>query len=105
MTTSNPTAPQTFMVVATFHPDTDFDALQALLPAEEQQIEVLRSAGRVGAVHVSPARLTAFAEVIAADEEDAAATAATLPLSRFFDVEVYPTSSTGQRTPRPEVVS
>jgi hypothetical protein len=33
MTTSNPTAPQTFMVVATFHPDTDFAALQALLPA------------------------------------------------------------------------
>jgi hypothetical protein len=105
MTTPNSTAPQTFMVVATFHADTDLAALQALLPAEEKQIEVLRSAGRVGAVHVSIARSTAFAEVMAADEEDAAATAATLPLSRFFDVEVYPTSSTGPRTTRPEVLS
>jgi hypothetical protein len=103
-TASNPTGPQTFMVVGTFHPDTDFAALQAVLPAEEKQIEVLRAAGKLGAVHVSLARLTAFAEVIAADEEDVAATVATLPLSRFVDIDIYPTPAVGPRT-RPEVVS
>jgi hypothetical protein len=104
MTTPNPTAPQTFMVVGTFRADTDLAALQALLPAEEKQVEVLRAAGKLGAVRLSLARSTAFVEVIAADEEDVAATVATLPLSRFVDIDIYPTPAVGPRT-RPEVVS
>jgi hypothetical protein len=104
MTTPNPTAPQTVMVVGTFRADTDLAALQALLPAEEKQVEVLRAAGKLGAVRLSLARSTAFVEVIAADEEDVAATVATLPLSRFVDIDIYPTPAVGPRT-RPEVVS
>ena len=100
-TAPNSTAPQTFMVVGTFPADTDFAALQAVLPAEEKQVEVLRAAGKLGAVRVSLARSTVFAEVIAADEEDAATTIATLPLSRFVDIDIYPTPAVG---PRPEVV-
>jgi muconolactone delta-isomerase len=104
MTAPHRTAPQTFMVVGTFHADTDPAALQALLPAEEKQVEVLRAAGKLGAVHLSLARSTAFVEIIAADEEDVAATVATLPLSRFVDIDIYPTPAAGPRT-RPEVVS
>ena len=98
---STPTLPalQTFMVVATFRADTDVAALRAVLPDEERQIALLRSEGRLGAVHVSLARMTAFAEILAADEEHAVETARTLPLSAFCDMDVYPTPPPGPDGP------
>ena len=92
MTNPDRDGPQPFMVVATFHPDADFAALQEILPDEERQIALLRSQGRMGAVHMSFARRTAFAEILATDEKDVAETVATLPLSRFVDIDVYPTT-------------
>jgi muconolactone delta-isomerase len=90
MTTPDHTVPRPFMVVATVRAGTDFAALAALMPAERSQIAALRAQGRLGAVHFSSARLTAFAEVTAIDEEQVGQTIATLPFSRFFDTDVYP---------------
>jgi hypothetical protein len=90
--TQNPTAAQTFMVVATVREDADFAEFAALRDAEHKQLDVLRSAGRIGAHYVSPARRATFLEVIAADEEQVATTLATLPFAPFFDVDVYPTA-------------
>jgi muconolactone delta-isomerase len=90
--TPNPAAAQTFMVVATLRDDTDFTEFEALRDDEHEQLETLRSTGRVGAHYISPARGATFLEVIAADEKQVAETLATLPFARFFDADVYPTT-------------
>ena len=91
-TTSGAAGTQTFMVVGTLRADTDFVEFNALREDERRQLEVLRSAGRIGAHYVSPARRATFIEVIAADEKAMAETLDTLPFARLFDVDVYPTT-------------
>ncbi|MGW5748568.1 muconolactone Delta-isomerase family protein [Amycolatopsis sp. NPDC003861] len=81
---------QTFMVVGTLRDDTDLAEFAALREAEHQQLEVLRSQGKIGAHYVSPARRATFVEVIAADQAQVAEILATLPFARFFDADVYP---------------
>lgn len=88
--TPNPT--QTFMVAAILRDDTDFAEFTALREAEHEQLEVLRSGGKIGAHYISPARRATFIEVIAADEKQVAETLATLPFARFFDADIYPTT-------------
>jgi hypothetical protein len=93
MSPTRTTAPEpTFMVFATLRDNTDLTEFAALRENEQKQLEVLRSAGRIGAHYVSPARRATFIEVIAADEKQVAETLATLPFARFFDAEVYPTT-------------
>jgi muconolactone delta-isomerase len=84
---------RTFMVVATIRDDTDFTEFAALRDEEQKQLEVLRTEQKIGAHYVSPERMTTFIEVIAADEEQAAKTLATLPFARFFDADLYPTAA------------
>jgi hypothetical protein len=86
----------TFMVVATFKPDTDMRDVFAVVKEEVAQVEALRAAARVGAVHISMARGTTFLEAFASDEDDARATVATLPMSRWWDLDVYPTTPPAQ---------
>ena len=83
---------QTFMVMATIRADTDMAALSALIPAEVDQVEQLRSQQRLGSVHVALARRVVFIEVFAADQPAAVQTVATLPMAPFFDLDVYPTT-------------
>jgi muconolactone delta-isomerase len=89
-TTANPTAHQTFVVVATIRDDTNFADMMALRVDEQKQIAVLQSEGKVGADHVAPSRATAFLEVFASDEEHVMETLATLPFNPFFDVDIFP---------------
>jgi hypothetical protein len=86
----------TFMVVATFKPDTDMRDVFAVVEKELVQVEALRAAGRVGAIHISMARGTTFLEVFASDEDGARATVDTLPMSRWWDLDVYPTTPPAQ---------
>ncbi|WP_326952830.1 muconolactone Delta-isomerase family protein [Amycolatopsis sp. NBC_01286] len=88
----SPISAQTFMVVGVLRDDTDLAEFAALRNDEEKQLELLRSAGRIGAHYVSPARRATFVEVIADDEKQVAETLATLPFARFFDADVYPTT-------------
>ncbi|WP_328647919.1 hypothetical protein OHS58_09425 [Amycolatopsis sp. NBC_00348] len=88
----SPTSAQTFMVVGVLRDDTDLAEFAAIRNDEEKQLELLRSAGRIGAHYVSPARRATFVEVIADDEKQVAETLATLPFARFFDADVYPTT-------------
>jgi muconolactone delta-isomerase len=90
--TRNTAAGTTFMVFATLREDTNFTEFAALRDDEQKQLEVLRSDGRIGAHYVSPARRATFIEVIAADEQEVAKTLATLPVAKFFDADVYPTT-------------
>jgi hypothetical protein len=79
------------MTVATFVPDTDWDELYTLVPAEQAQIALLRDEGRMGNLQVSAPRSTVFLEIFADDENAAADTVKTLPMSKFWTLDVFPT--------------
>ena len=58
----------TFMVVARFRSDTDMAQVRSVVEAEWEQVRVLKSEGRLGALHISMARGTIFLEIFAPDE-------------------------------------
>jgi muconolactone delta-isomerase len=91
-TISNPAEARTFMVMGTLRADTDLAEFSALRADEHKQLEALRSAGKIGAHYVSPARQATFIEVVAADEGGVTEVLQTLPFVRFFDIDVYPTT-------------
>ncbi len=82
----------TYMVVATFKPDTDMRDVFAVVKDELAQVEVLRDEHRIGSIHISLARGTTFIEVFASDEGSARATAETLPMSKWWNIDIYPTT-------------
>ncbi|MGV1089024.1 MAG: muconolactone Delta-isomerase family protein [Mycobacterium sp.] len=81
----------TFMVVGAFSPETDLPLMSSVLAEEVAQVKALQSEGRLGSVHISPARGRVFLEVIAEDEAATNATVQTLPMAKWWTVEVYPT--------------
>ena len=91
----SPAVLETFVVVATIRDDTNFADFAELRADEQKQLEVLQSAGKIGAHHVAAARRTVFLEVMATDEEQVVETLATLPFNRFFDLDIYSTASSG----------
>ena len=80
----------TFIVMCTFKPDTDMAEVFAVVAEEVAQVEALTAEGRLGAVHLSLARGTVFLEVVAGDAAAAEATVLTLPMSAWWDLDVYP---------------
>ena len=84
---------RTFMVVGTLRPDVDHAELAAAREEEHARLDVLRSEGRVGSHHVAPARNVAFMEVLAAEEAEVEDLLTSLPFSRFFDTDVFSTTT------------
>ena len=78
------------MVVATFKPGTNMQEVFGVVREEVAQVERLRAEHRMGSVHISMIRQTVFIEVFADDEEGVRATIATLPMARWFDIDLYP---------------
>jgi hypothetical protein len=89
----------TYIVVATFKPGTDMREVLAVIPEELAQVEQLRQAHQMGAVHVAFERGTVFIEVLADDEAAVAATVNTLPMARWFNLDIYATSAPARRPP------
>lgn len=81
----------TFIVMASFSPETDLPQMRAVIAEEVAQVQALRSEGRLGAVHVSGGKGRVFIEVLADDEEEAKATVETLPMAKWWEIEVFPT--------------
>lgn len=84
-------AARTFIAVASFSPETDLPAMNAVIPQEVAQVRTLTEQGLLGAVHVSPARGRVFLEVSAADEGGARAIVETLPMAKWWDIDIFPT--------------
>jgi muconolactone delta-isomerase len=80
-----------FMVVAGFSTQTDLPAMNAVVAEEVARVDALTAEGRLGAVHVSPVRGRVFLEVHASTEAEARATVETLPMAKWWDIDVYPT--------------
>ena len=81
----------TYIVVATFKPNTNMQEVFAVVADERAKVAVLRSAGQLGAVHLSLARNTVFLEIFAPNETQASADVNSLPMSRWWDIDLYPT--------------
>ena len=81
-----------FMVVCTFKDDTEMEQVFAVVAEEQAQVRVLESEGRIGSIDLSLARGTVFIEVFADDVEQAAETVRTLPMSKWWDLDVFPLS-------------
>ena len=81
----------TFMVIGAFSPEADLPLMSTVLAEEVAQVKALQSEGRLGSVHISPARGRVFLEVIAEDGDAANATVQTLPMAKWWTIDVYPT--------------
>lgn len=86
------------MVMASFSPETDLPQMRTVVAEEIAQVDALRSEGRLGAIHISAVKGRVFIEVKADSEDAARATVETLPMARWWSIEVFPT----QPPQRPE---
>jgi muconolactone delta-isomerase len=78
------------MVVCTFKDGTAMDEVFAVVAEEKAQVDALAAEGRLGAIHLSLARGTVFIETFAADIDEADSTVRTLPMSKWWNLDVYP---------------
>ena len=82
---------KSFMVVATFRPDTNMDDVIPHVAAERARVAELESEGKLAAVYLANAeRQTVFLVVNADTVDEATATVATLPMSAWWDLNVFP---------------
>lgn len=81
----------TFIVVADFSPETDLPQMNAVIAEEVAQVRQLTAEGRLGAVHVSPSRGRVFLEVLAEDEAAALSTVQSLPMAKWWELDLFPT--------------
>lgn len=81
----------TFMVIAEFAPATDLPLMNTVIAEEVAQVQALRADGHLGAVHISPDRGRVFLEVFAADEDSARTIVATLPMAKWWNLDIYST--------------
>ena len=91
----------TFIAVATFSPETDLPQMNAVIAEEVAQVRALTAAGLLGAVHVSPTRGRVFIEVRADDEHAARAVVETLPMAKWWQIDLFPTMA----PPNPEGIA
>ncbi len=79
-----------FMVVCTFIDGTDMAEVMAVIPEEQAQVRRLEDEGLVGVISISMPRRTVFIETFAPDAETAATTVKTLPMARWWELDVFP---------------
>ncbi len=79
----------TFMVVCTFKPDTVMEEVTAMAPEEMAQAKALRDEGLLSMVRVSVPRDKVFLEVSAPDSAGVIDVVERLPMSRWWDLDVY----------------
>jgi muconolactone delta-isomerase len=80
----------TFMVICNFKEGTAMDEVFAVFAEEQAQAKHLEDEGRMGAIHLSLARGTVFLEIFAEGTERAAETVRTLPMAKWWDLDIYP---------------
>ena len=65
--------------------------MNSVIAEEVAQVQVLRAEGRRGSLHLSPLRGRVFMEVFAEDQDAARTTVQTLPMAKWWDIDIYPT--------------
>lgn len=80
----------TFIVMGAFDPVV-LPQMRTVIAEEVSQVEILKAEGRLGSVFISPQRGRVFLEVFADDEAGAEATVQTLPMAKWWELDIYPT--------------
>ena len=80
----------THMVICTFKDGTDMAEVFAVVDEEQRRASELAAEGQIGAIHLSLSRGTVFIGTFAADAGDAEATVRSLPMARWWDLDVFP---------------
>lgn len=78
-----------YIVVATFKPGTHMPDVFAVVAEEQARVAELEAEGRVGAIYLATARRTVFLEIFADTDEDAVTTVQSLPMSQWWDLDVF----------------
>ena len=79
-----------FMVVCTFKPGTDMAQVGAVVADEQAKAAELTEAGRLAGIHLAIPRGTVFLQVVATDAIAAESTVLELPMSQFWNIDVFP---------------
>jgi len=80
-----------FMVVATFKPGTHMPDVFAVVPEEQDRVRQLQAEGRINTVYLATAaRQTVFLESFGNDADDVLAMVDTLPMAKWWDIDVFP---------------
>ena len=80
-----------FMVICTFTPGTDMAEVMGVVAQEQAKVKELTSAGKIGSLFLATReRGTVFLEVIAGDIDEARQTVLSLPMSKWWDLDLYP---------------
>ena len=80
-----------FMVVARFKPGTSWDDVMAVVPNEQRVVEELRKSDKLGQLYLATAaRQTVFLEIFARNQSEAEATVQTLPMARWWELDIFP---------------
>ena len=81
-----------YVVVATFKEGITPEDIRALIPAEQAQAKDLIEHGLLGFIKVAMPKRTVFLEAFAEDDAGVLATIESLPLSKIWNIEVFPTT-------------
>ena len=81
-----------FMVVSTFKPGTVMAEVMAVVEEEKAAVKVLQAAGRLGQIFLAVPHGKVFIEAFGDDAQAAEANVKELPMSKWWDLEVYPLS-------------
>lgn len=80
-----------YMVLASFRAGTSMDEVLSVVEEEQRAVARLQEEGKLGSIFLATAaRRSVFLEVFAADEGEVESTVRTLPMSRWWDLDLYP---------------
>lgn len=78
-----------FMVISTFKPNTDMSAVMAVVEEEKLKVVELQKEGRLGQIFLAVPQGKVFITLAAEDARVAEATVKELPMSAWWDLEVF----------------
>lgn len=79
-----------FMVLCTFKPGTVMSEVFAVVAEEQAAVAALTAQGRLGQIRLSLAKGTVFIEAFAESADDASGTVESLPMAKWWNIEVFP---------------
>lgn len=83
-----------YMVLCTFTPGTEMSDVYAVVAEEQAKASQLQLEGKIGSIHLATiSRGTVFIEVNATTDEEATAIVQSLPMSQWWNIDVYPLSA------------
>ena len=86
-----------YMVVCTFKEGTVMKDVYDVIAEEQAKANELQVAGKLGSIYLATlSRGTVFIETFAESVEEATAVIASLPMARWWDIDVFPLSAPGR---------